>query len=381
MKTLHGYEAIEAAQPYAATLYDTDLHQELSVDEVLQLLETAHRPVRSFALLFWPESNDEADAVVLRAYKKHLAENQQTQSTLQALFPAALTIGPIHPVAAELAAQRLDALGKLSYVRTEADQDIYRLRREVCLSDTLQANLLTVACEDCARLELTGPFHEVCLTNLIDFLQTHEFKMEDLTAATDPDDVPEASWLKAAGRTSESVQKFAKTALSTGRKWQERLRAATARPAAEGPDEPARPQATAPHSTSADTATREGTSEGPPGTPGVDSTRLSTTASDAHTQLVERPSVTQSDLIRYLQSIDIVSAESEAAVRREYTQALRRMSEKERELEDLRKQRNYVEQQFSELQRDMETVLEALQIARRRDTKSSNTSVIDANYE
>ncbi len=402
MKTLYGYEAIEIAEPLEATLYDSDLRQELSVDEVLQLIETASRPIRAFTLRFWPESEEEAEATIMRAFRKHLAEKHQAETTLPALFPAALRDGPIHPAAAVQATLRLVEQGKLLYVRTEGSQAVYRLPRDVGFSDTLQAALQEVACPDCARLDLGGPFHEACLTNLVSFLQSHEFTDNDLANADDLDYVTpsEAPWFRAAGQTRESVQKLAKTALSTGRKLQERLKAVATARADDGdglsggglshllrrgearnsrrPDEDYQeaPQHAA---VEVDHYAHDDAWQG---TVGIDygSADGRTPMMEGNSDLTMRPSITQADLITYLQSVDIVASQSEAQLRHEYSQAVRRMAEKERELEDLRRQRSYVEQQFNELQRDMDTVLNALQIAKRRDTKPEQ-QVIDAHYE
>ncbi|WDL95779.1 hypothetical protein [Alicyclobacillus sp. ALC3] len=401
MKTLFGYEAIEIAEPLEATLYDSDLRQELSVDEVLQLIETASRPIRAFTLRFWPESEEEAEATIIRAFRKHLAEKHQAETTLPVLFPAALRDGPIHPAAAVQATLRLVEQGRLLYVRTEGSQAVYRLPRDVGFSDTLQTALREVACPECARLDLGGPFHEDCLTNLVSFLQSHEFTDNDLADVDDHDYVTtsEASWFRAAGQTRESVQKLAKTALSTGRKLQERLKAvATARaddgdgPSGGGlshllrrgetrnsrhPDEEhqdALQHAAVEVEHYAHEDAREGAT-------GMDSGNAGRTLMpEGNSNLTMRPSITQADLLAYLQSVDIVASQGEAQLRHEYSQAVRRMAEKERELEDLRRQRSYVEQQFNELQRDMDTVLNALQIAKRRDMKPEQ-QVIDAHYE
>lgn len=407
MKILYGYEAIEVAEPLEATLYDSDLHQELSVDEVLQLIETASRPIRAFTLRFWPESEEEAEATLLRAFRKHLAEQRQAEASLPTLFPAALRDGPIHPAAAVQAALRLVEQGKLMYVRTEASQAVYRMPRDVRFSDTLQSALREVACPDCARLDLGGPFHEACLTNLVAFLQTREFTDNDLSEADDHVITSEASWLRAAGQTRESVQKLAKSALSTGRKWQERLRSvATSRPGGdegdgassgglsqllrrgegriEGRTHTARP-AVGDDSDDAEQSTRSDPYYGQDETPTRETKTDEGVASRPHMaahshDLTVRQSMTQADLIAYLESIDIVATETEAQVRHEYTQALRRMADKERELEELRKQRSFIQQQFNELERDMDTVLQALQVAKKRDTKPGQ-QVIDAHYE
>ncbi|GMA50730.1 hypothetical protein GCM10025857_20870 [Alicyclobacillus contaminans] len=48
-------------------------------------------------------------------------------------------------------------------------------------------------------------------------------------------------------------------------------------------------------------------------------------------------------------------------------------------LEKVEQQRAYVEQQYQEMQRDMDVLLEALQIAKRR-SEAAATSIVDVSY-
>lgn len=357
MNTLYGIQAIETAEPHGARLYDRERHRAVSVADALQQIE-AHRSVHSFILPFWPDGEDEADALVLRAFRKLLTDRHQSEASMDKLFPNSLEDGPIHPDAAEGAASRLVEAGKLGIARGDVSVPgavIYRILREIRLADAFADELRAVACSDCAQLHLGGPFHEDCLMNVIDLLKRHDFTMLDISEAA-----PEASeapiqWLKVASKTSENVQKLAKSALTTSlaasRKWQGVWKSVATRTSRE----------TLPAMHGSDAGLHVQPSQPEP---------------LAESEL--RTAITQTELIHYLQSVDIVPTQADSALRLEHAQTLRHLFEKDREIDDLRKQRAYVEQQFAELQRDMDTVLQALQIAKRHDRSAD--PVIDALY-
>ncbi|MDQ0190219.1 hypothetical protein [Alicyclobacillus cycloheptanicus] len=364
MQTLQGPKAVEVAQLVGAPLFDVQFQREVSVEAALQQIE-AKRDVASFALPYWPDSDDEAETLVLREFRKMLSEDLQSVVSIRALFPNSLVEGPIHPFAAELAAGRLVEQGRLVVARRESAATVYQLPRDVRLADGFLEQLRAVACPDCAALNFSGPFHEVCLTNVIDLLQKHDFTFDDLDRVEVAAQTarPEARWLKAASRTTESVQRLAKTALTTSlaksRKWQDVLKAVATRTTEEW--------------TASDSSTEVARRAATDVQREVDEPVPST-----HPDEPRKP-ITQAELIHYLQSVEIVPSEREAELRRAHAEVLRHMADKEREIQALQKERAYVEKQFEELQRDMDTVLQALQIARRREGKTAH--VIDASYE
>jgi hypothetical protein len=93
-----------------------------------------------------------------------------------------------------------------------------------------------------------------------------------------------------------------------------------------------------------------------------------------------RPKVTKSELIRYLQSVEILEEQGELArLHREREELRQQLAAKEQQIEKIDRQRAFVERQFQELQRDMDILLEAMQIAKRREQKPQY--IVDGTFE
>ncbi len=103
-----------------------------------------------------------------------------------------------------------------------------------------------------------------------------------------------------------------------------------------------------------------------------------TTASTVHVDGGgERKAVTKEDLIAYLRSIEILDEHGELArLQKERMGLLNRVDLREQEIRQLEKQKAYLEQQCQEMQRDLDTLVNAMQIAKRRTV--SGEHVVDA---
>ena len=87
--------------------------------------------------------------------------------------------------------------------------------------------------------------------------------------------------------------------------------------------------------------------------------------------------ISKAELIAYLKNVQIVDEDGEIAqLKAECLQLRKQLDEKDYELLKLERQRAYLQKQCDEIQRDMDTLIEAMQIAKRRGHVSSQ--VIDA---
>lgn len=363
MKTLKGYEAIEVADRYQILLYDLDSQRELSADEAREMLRR-RGSATTCVIEAWPDTEEEAEQIVIKAFLRVLGETRRSTAGLGQLFPAVDVKKVIHPKAMELAAGRLVERGKLVLVHSTSDQaPIYSLPRNIYFSDEFLDKLSGVVCEECARLDILGGFHEDCLLQLIDFVKSYDFSLDDLQeseVATPPAFDQGDARANVHLTPGIGLQWLQKTANVTRSGWKTVLKPMFKH---RGSDEETElrqdsgvfrnnlpPQPVPVHETSSDGLVAE-----------------------------ERPKMTKEELIRYLQHVEILD-DGELNILRMETENLRReLDHKATEISKLERQRTFMESQFGEMQRDMDTLVRAMRIARRYEPNQGQ--VIDATYE
>lgn len=177
MRTLSGYEALEIADQFGVSLYDRYYEKEITLEEARQFVESKRDP-ESFIVNHWPDTDEEAEKVVLGNALKRLKEQRISAGSIDEL--AKLEGNEIHPFAAELAAERLAEQNRLQIVDTFADSLSYSVPQSVQISDEFLNHLAGLVCEECAHMSFEQPFHEACLASLIDFIRSESFTVSDI---------------------------------------------------------------------------------------------------------------------------------------------------------------------------------------------------------
>ncbi|MBX6353748.1 MAG: hypothetical protein IRZ10_10485 [Thermoflavifilum sp.] len=361
MRTRRGEEAIDLAHRYDVLLYDSEYRVEVTATQAQAGVDAGRDP-QAFVLQNWPDSDEEAEQVVLREFEKALREHRVSAGRLADI--ASLNQGlPIHPGAAEYAADRLVQAGKL-ILDTPGPEPVYRLPRRFGFSPSFMELLRSAVCDDCASLALNQPFHETCLLNLIDVLESHTFSDGDVVRRTD------AETSQAHRARPDARQWLARTAQATRDRWKSVLR----------------PLLDTVEQRLPRTREEDGTSpswQGPSEAPGGAVVAMGTrTPAEAATEsgASGRPRVTKDELLRYLASIEIVEEDGEVRVLREERERLMQRLEASREdLKQAQKQRLQLERQLSEMQRDMDILIQAMRIAKRHE--AAPTRMVDADFE
>jgi hypothetical protein len=372
VRTLKGYEAVEVAGRYGVLLYDLEHKCEVSAEQAKEYIENRRDP-NVFVLQRWPDTEEEAEQIVLKEFQKALQDKHWAAASVWDIsndLPGGL---PIHLAAAELAAKRLVEQGKLLLVDAGKDYNVYCIPRTVRFSQSFLDQLRSVLCDECAALDLSGEFHEACMMNLIDFMKNHTFTFNDVVEVE-----PTKSWsdrLPKVIRPAIGMQLLSKAASVTSKaasvtkaKWKNVLKPILSpenkeyKPAVKPDPQPGHLQ--------------EATFGGLPQE--VHHASPATVAEPGVPD--ERPKVTKAELIRYLQSVEIVEEQGDLArLHREREELRQQLAAKEQQIEKIDRQRAFVERQFQELQRDMDILLEAMQIAKRREQKPQY--IVDGTFE
>ncbi len=369
MRTLKGYEAIEIAEEYDLPLFDLDYRGEVTVEETKQFI-ASHRSPQSFALPNWPESDVEGEHLVMQAFYHLLLEKRHAEAKLDDVL-ATLEKTPIHPAAVELALERLVEQNRLNLLSVTKESITYQIPRTIYFKEEFLVQLDDLICEDCAKLDLDGPFHQACLDTLTKFLGEGSFTLKDITEEVVGRNSSRSARLT---RPNLDMQWLSKKASVAKSRWQSVIKPLFTRdddlddaddsqassPIGKVPSPPMSASESTPLASSAGTRTPL------------------TTASTVHVDGGgERKAVTKEDLIAYLRSIEILDEHGELArLQKERMGLLNRVDLREQEIRQLEKQKAYLEQQCQEMQRDLDTLVNAMQIAKRRTV--SGEHVVDA---
>ncbi|WP_026975891.1 hypothetical protein [Alicyclobacillus contaminans] len=364
VRTLRGYEALEIAEQHQVPLYDVDKGVEVDFETAHRALEQ-HRPVDIYVIYDWPTTEQEAEEAVLSAFETAMFEHNLTQASLFDLSVSLRGGLPTHLRAAELAAEQLVATGRLEVVEQTPDSVVYRLPQNTAIASAHLEEWRTVVCRECAHLNPQGPFHEACLRRLINHLAGSALSADELI----------------------EIRRFRRTSRRTGRtfrpisgmEWLSRTASATRQRLQEvwkpifSSDEEEQQSGS---SHVAPTPTPSAASR-----PIVHHEREEYQAPRARELALEgRKKITKSELIQYLQQVEIVDEGGEIMHLRQDNQRLQsQLADHMQRLEKVEQQRAYVEQQYQEMQRDMDVLLEALQIAKRR-SEAAATSIVDVSY-
>lgn len=389
MKTLKGMDALEVAARYGITLYDTYYGNEVTVQEAREFIE-AKRDPDSFILKDWPDTEEEAEDVLLMHIYQALRDKKQAHGRVDLVIED--TEGPvINVAAAELAALRLGNRRMLE-VDDRDDGVYYHIPRTARLTDEFLQKLGQFVCEECRHFDLAGPYHEACLYALVNAIRRGEFALEDVVEERPADGSPLGklfgsnfgTWSRRVSETKSRLQQA----------WKKRRRAVLSRiedqrgdkagdQAGDGKAQAsAQDWATATlHRTLAGLqrtrlaakAQEEGAPAAHPAGPQVAQTgadEIVDAVNDSVDRAAGRERITKRALIRYLEQVEIVDETGEEA--RELADLRQRCIELEALLDSantrydrVRAEKDHWKRQYEALKKDMDTVLQALQIARR----------------
>ncbi|WP_206919078.1 hypothetical protein [Alicyclobacillus suci] len=392
MRTLSGYEALEIADKYGVSLYDRYYEKEISLEEAQQFVESQRDP-HSFLVKHWPDSDEEAETVVLANALKRLKEERIAAGTIDEL--ASMPDNPIHPFAAELAAERLADQNRLQIVDAFAESLSYRLPQRVQLSTGFLDHLAGLVCEDCAHMSLDEPFHEDCLASLIDFIRSESFTVSDIV------EMREVKFQN--GKLTKMLRPgfglLSKKVLETRSRWQSVFKPMLHRESdAQNSRDAHRHDGGTSQATGRDAAQQSSQLYEDVVDRALDdmqATRVSPRVPVApkvsggeetagENRAEQRPVVTKNDLIAYLESIEIIDDHGQMTKLHQEQRALQsQLAAKDEEIYRLHKQIEYWQKQCDEIQRDMDTLIEAMQIAKRRSssTNVASSPVVEATFE
>ncbi len=376
MKTLKGFDAIDLADRYNIPLLDLETKKEISAERAMVQIHQRHDP-SIFVIQNWPDSDEEAEAVILKEFQKALRENRWAEASLLAINASLNGSMPIHLRAAELAAERLVKQGKLELVEMGKDFSLYRIPRTVRFSEEFLKELRGIVCEECAILDVEGPFHETCLMNLFDYLQEKNFTVHDIIQVEE-DHHPETRFRMS--RPNIGMQWLSRTASATKSRLKSVVQPILSQDSdglhnkAKKPDEKPVSQV----SSDEHVQYRQQPSDSD------ESVQVSRTVAPttAWTETSQKQRISKQELISYMQSVEIVEDPYEIdSLKNENAELQRLLREKKQDYEKVEKQRVFFEKQCQELQRDLDVLVQAMQIAKRRDSKSDNiVDVVDATY-
>lgn len=369
MRTVNGFEALEIADRYGITLYDLRYKTEVSPEQARQFIGSQRDP-QSFVINNWPDSEHEAEQIVLDAFRVALSEKRRANGSIT----DTLGLGTLHLQAAEMAADRLVEQNKLERVAEGREGDVYGLPQKIYLTALFVKHIRKLVCEDCSHADLEGPFHESCLRALFDFIRTENFTFNDI--------IEEREAPSTHGKTSRyavrkiNIQKLKQSVSDVKSKWQAALQ-----PLLHVPDKkPEAPEETiyrrkevVLESEAYDSDNHamalgrlEGSGSNTPSTPSEAGAVV------AGGDLAGRPRISKDDVIRYLQHIEIIDESGEVGqLREERVRLLNEIDARERTMAKVEQKRAFLEKQCQDIQRDMDTLLEAMQIAKRRGHVSS----------
>jgi hypothetical protein len=373
LKTLKGFDAIDAADRNNVLLFDLEAKKEITAERAMVQIHQRRDP-GSFVIQNWPDNEEEAEAIVFKEFQKILRENHWAEASLLAINTAMNGELSIHLRAAELAAGRLVKQGKLELAETARDYNMYRIPRSVRFSDAFLKELREIVCEECANLDVEGSFHEACLMNLFDYLQERNFTVRDIIQL----EVSHQTEIRHTLRPSIGMQWLSKTASAT----KSRLKSVV-QPILNQESENIRGKID--ESKTSEFAMQDEISyqnDEPSGLAGMRRNSGSVPLNN-WTGTGSKGRISKQELIAYLQSVEVVENPNEIdALKSENVELVRRVRELKQDYENAEKQRAYYEKQCHEMQHDLDVLVQAMQIAKRRDPKPDNiVDVVDATYQ
>ncbi|QQE79830.1 hypothetical protein [Alicyclobacillus sp. SO9] len=377
MRTLKGYEAIELAERYDILLYKFTTQTEVTASEARDEVQNRGN-ASAYVIEAWPDSEEEAEQIILKKMEENLRTIRTSAATIEQLTTTSTGDRFMHPVATELAVDRLVEKGTLSAFRESNGDIVYVLSKRLAFTEDFLDRMRDVVCEECADLNLEGPFHETCLLDLFEFLHTYKLSLEDLREVTDLSEDTRAHGGQSI--SSSGMQWLSKTVSVTRSRWKTVLEPLLKNRSTDKPAD-----------TEADEASANPAVQPP--TPTEDAEAYSDAV---HTEAVRneavkvanpsprdtangRPKITKKELIQYLQSIEVLDEGELDVLREARDELLRDLDEKDNQIRQLIQQKSRLETQYAQLQQDMDVMVRAMRIARQHDT-STPTEIITA-YE
>ncbi|GLG01390.1 hypothetical protein Alches_14290 [Alicyclobacillus hesperidum subsp. aegles] len=395
MKTLEGMQALDVATRYGITLYDTYYGNEVTVAEARQFIESRRDP-STFILKDWPDTEGEAEDVLLMHIYRALKEGQIHSGRVDLLLEGGP--GPrINLAAAELAALRL-ADRRILEVEDKDDGVYYHVPQTTYLTQEFLSKLSEFVCDECRHMDLTGPFHETCLHALIDAIRRGQFTFEDIAEERLGEGATPLSRLFQ-GNLGQWSRRVSETKSKLQKAWKARRKAVVTK-AEKHRDkrsviesDPDWPTLSVPHRTledlqqtrlaaRAEQRREETVSNAPSSTswsqePVVDAVSSApleevadSVSETADFAVNQRERISKKELIAYLQRIEIVDESGDQM--RQLADLKQRCIELEALLESantrydrLRSECEQWKAKYDDLQKDMDTVLQAMQIARK----------------
>ncbi|WP_243834868.1 hypothetical protein [Alicyclobacillus sacchari] len=404
VKTLEGMQALDVATRYGITLYDTYYGNEVTVAEARQFIESRRDP-STFILKDWPDTESEAEDVLLMHIYRALKENQIHSGRVDLL----LDKGPgprINLAAAELAALRLGDR-RILEVEDKDDGVYYHVPQTTYLTQEFLGKLSEFVCDECRHMDLTGPFHETCLHSLIDAIRRGQFAFEDIAEERPGEGETPLSRLFQ-GNLGQWSRRVSETKSKLQKAWKARRKAVVTKAEKHRDNrgtvesDPDWPTISVPHRTLEDlqqtrlaaraeqrhdeSSIHPQTSESWRQEPMVDAVSPGSFDGDMEVASVpadstanQRERISKKELIAYLQRIEIVDESGEQL--RQLADLRQRCIELEALLESantrydrLRGECEHWKAKCDDLQKDMDTVLQAMQIARKHASQERDGS-------
>ena len=356
MKTLKGQEAIDVARALNVQLYDLFYRHEVTAAEARQFVDSRRDP-QSFVLENWPDTEGEADEVVLHRFHTALVKGQLQEARIVDVIAHPNGGVRIHPAAAKLAADRLVQQGKLEVFATPDSDPYYRLVKNVGLADKFFGGLDTLVCDECAKLNFDRPFHETCLSLIMEHFREQTKNLADIVEIVGEDTGNSNGLSKFIRINGQLLSRGLDEARS---RFQSVLKLRNMRSDNDAPEPwtpPSPPYKVVP------TESHERPE------PGLSGDAVS--AIKPGTQ--ERTRISKGQLIEYLRQVEILDETGEVQNLRERQELLgTELKRRDDTIQQLEKQRTFFEKQFDEMKRDMDTLLSAMQIAKKRSTPIDN---------
>lgn len=359
MRTVKGQEAIDIARVLNTPIYDVFYRHEVTAAQAKQFVDSRRDP-QSFVLENWPDTDSEAEEVVLHRFHTALVKGQLRQARVVDVIAHPNGGVRIHPAAARLAADRLVEQGKLDVFEGHDSEPYYRLARNVHLADKFFEGLDMLVCDECAKLNFDRPFHETCLSLIMEHFREQTKNLSDFVEFLDED----ASNTNGLSRFIRVNGELLARGLDEARsRFQSVLKLRNMR-VNETPSEPWTPSHP-PYDIGASESAEQ-----------QDSGSVHGDATLSSSALRERARISKEQLIEYLRRVEILDETGEVKNLRERQEVLHsELKRREDVIHQLEKQRAFFEKQFDEMKRDMDTLVSAMQIAKKRSTTMEN--VID----
>jgi len=375
MRTLKGYEAIEVAHRFNVRLYDLEHRSDVTSEEARAYIDN-RQDVSTFVLQNWPDTDDEAEQMVLKEFQRALREKRRFEMRMIDISNSMSGGLPIHLEAAEYAAKRLVKQHKLELVEENQAYSVYRLSRTIYFGDTFLDSLRSGLCDECAALDLEGPFHEACIIQLIEFLKEHDFTIDDMTEVhLQQTPVPKTRAASASVGASVGIgmEWLSKTASVTKLRLKNVLKPMLTPMDGEVDSSDGRVSASKSKPDAFDEPYEPGFAR-PVGA------EFSEDSLSGNVGNMTKTRITKDELIRYLRDVEILDNNSELnQLKEERQKLLQSVSMKEQEMHKVERERLAVEKQCNEMQRDMDILIQAMRIAKRHDP--SGSIVIDGSYK